>query len=346
MLTTKRGVVAMSLALVVLLVSPALAADNNNVGPLGNWLDLGQMMSGSAAAAAPDDGADSAPAVKGPPLPLMCIEGYGGGAITPTAYLVNPGAPGAISSLPTPAFTFIDLGSKELYVFGVTHVLFNIVELGYAYNHLDLGSLYTDIRRAGLNMGRDHVNLHHFNLRVNFIKENSFDLPLPAVTAGIHLKYNDSMERIDGSLGGAFKNIGWDHSWGIDYTVTATKMFPTLAFGRPVILTGGLRFSNAAQLGYLGFGGQYHVTFEGSVLVMPLDNVVLAYEFRMKHSPYPHIRTSGGKTLVGEEDHWHMFSATWVVTNRLTVTGMVGLLGNVVNARADGSVGVQVKYEF
>ncbi|MHC4985272.1 MAG: hypothetical protein ACYTFO_03860, partial [Planctomycetota bacterium] len=38
--------------------------------------------------------ADEAAVTKGPPLPLHCIEGYGGGAITPVAYLVNPGAEG------------------------------------------------------------------------------------------------------------------------------------------------------------------------------------------------------------------------------------------------------------
>ena len=41
------------------------------------------------------------PAAKsGPPLPVHTTEGYGGGAITPTAYLVNPGPKGQVFGLP------------------------------------------------------------------------------------------------------------------------------------------------------------------------------------------------------------------------------------------------------
>ena len=328
-------ILALLIVLVCLSLSVPVVADDGVVGEDVDVITMAETVA-----------ADEAAPTKGPPLPLHCIEGYGGGAITPVAYLVNPGGEGVMDSLPTAGFTFIDLGSKELTVFTVTQVFFDFIEVGYAFNRLNLGNFHSDVRRfLGADMGRDHVMLHHFNLRVNVIKEGSFDLPLPAITAGIHFKYNDGIGQIDGQLGNALKSYGYRRHWGIDYTITATKMFPTLAFGRPVILTGGLRLSNAAQLGYLGFGDSYHVLFEGSVLVMPTDNIVLAYEFRMKENPYQEIR-AGGKTLLGDEDHWHMFSATWVVTNRLTVTGMYGLLGNIANARADCSFGFQIKYEF
>jgi hypothetical protein len=235
----------------------------------------------------------------------------------------------------------VNLGSKKLSVFSVTHVFFNRLELGYAYNYLTVGSLYDDVKKAGLNMGRDHVQLHHFNARFNLLPENSFGLPLPAVTVGVHGKYNDGMKTINKSLGGAFKSIGYDKNYGVDYTLTASKMFPKLAFGRPVILTGGLRYSNAAQLGFLGFGGEYNLTFEGSVACLPTDNVCLAYEFRQKNNPYNRI-----PGLIGDEDNWHAFSASWIVNDRLTVTGVYGVFGNIANASADCSLGIQIKYEF
>ena len=45
--------------------------------------------------------APAAPAAqKGPPLPFHVIEGYGGGGITPIAYLVNPGPEGCFWGKP------------------------------------------------------------------------------------------------------------------------------------------------------------------------------------------------------------------------------------------------------
>ena len=181
----------------------------------------------------------------------------------------------------------------------------------------------------------------NFNLRGMVLDENSFDLPLPALTLGIHFKYNDSIDKINHNLGGALKSIGYKDDFGIDYTVTASKTFGKLAFGRPVILTGGMRLSKAAQIGLLGFGDDYRATFEGSVAYLPIDPLCLAYEYRMKRNPYHQI--SG---LIEDEDDWHAFSATWIINDNLTLTGVMGLLGNVVNARENCMLVMQLRYEF
>ncbi len=279
-----------------------------------------------------------------PPLPFHCIEGYSGGAITPMAYLCNcekkRGCPDWMG-LPSVAYSFVNLGSKELHVASVSQTFFERFELSYAYNNLDSGSLYNDVRKAGLDMGEHHVGLHHFNIRAMLLKENSFDMPLPALTAGVHFKYNEDMDAIDHNLGGAFTNIGYDDNFGIDYTLTATKTFPKIAFGRPIMVTGGLRLSRASQLGLLGFGDDYRATFEGSVAYCPLDQVCLAYEYRMKRNPYDEI--SG---LIEDEDDWHAFSASWIVNDRLTITGVYGKFGNIANACEDSALGLQVKFEL
>jgi len=44
------------------------------------------------------------PATKGPPLPFHTIEGYGGGALTPMAYLVNPARRATSSACPRRRF--------------------------------------------------------------------------------------------------------------------------------------------------------------------------------------------------------------------------------------------------
>jgi len=278
------------------------------------------------------------------PVPFHCIEGYSGGAITPMAYLCNHcncGCGGQHLTCPSVSYSFMGIGSKQLHTVAITQTFFDRIELGYAVNQLWLGSLYDDIRKAGLDPVRRDLYLHHFNLRGKLLSENSFGLPLPAVAAGVHFKYNYGLEDINRRLGHAFDTIGYDRNYGFDYTLTATKMFPKLAFGRPVIVTGGLRFSKAAQLGLMGFGKTCRASFEGSVVCLPTDWLVLGYEFRQKHNPYKEI-----PGLIGDEDHWHALSANLIVSKHLTVSALAGLCGHIANANADTTWGLQVKWEF
>ncbi|KKL63989.1 hypothetical protein LCGC14_2169570, partial [marine sediment metagenome] len=101
------------------------------------------------------------------------------------------------------------------------------------------------------------------------------------------------------------------------------------------------RNSRGAQLGLLGFAESCHTTVEGNVIVLPLDNVVLAYELRQKNSPYDKL-----DKLIGEEDTWHAWSTTWVINDSMTVSGVYGLLGNIANSSADASFALQFKFEF
>ena len=186
-------------------------------------------------------------------------------------------------------------GQEDLTALTITETLFGRVELGYAADRLGLGTLPSDIALAGAGP-IDHSDLwmHNFNIRVRLVKENDFelgDVGVPAITAGIHFKYNDGIADINKEIvantGGKvdLHAIGYARPNGEDFTLTATKTFPN-AFGHPLIVTGGLRLSQAAELGFLGFSDTYHATFEGNVAFLPLDNVLIAYEFRQKTDPY------------------------------------------------------------
>ena len=132
-----------------------------------------------------------------------------------------------------------------------------------------------DIRDAtGVDIGESDMWLHHFNVRALLIEENTClgGVQLPAVTAGLHFKYNATIAGINETLGGALSGIGYQRSNGEDFTLTTTKTFPK-AFGRPLIATGGLRLSEAANLGFLGFGDTYHASFEGNVVYLAMDQV-------------------------------------------------------------------------
>jgi hypothetical protein len=346
------------LTLSVFMVSAVTAEDSEK----SNWLESGLALADESAAKA-DAPADApakeeAPAdpadCEGPPLPFHCVEGYSGGAITPLAYICNTRCKFSKCGYPVLATSFFNAGSKEFYALTVTQTFFECVEFGFGYNRLESGSLYDEVHSLGLDMGPRHVDLFHFNLRGMIIKEDSFGLPLPAITAGVHFKYNADVDDINHHLRvpglaprGVLTMLGYDSDCGVDFTLSASKTLIEPLFKRPLILTAGLRLTKAAQLGLLGFGDEYNAFFEGSVCYMPFDNIVLGYEIRCKESPYNKFAVPGnGRLIIGEEDNWHAFSVSWIVNENLTISGLYGALGTLVNSTEDKVFGFQVKYEF
>lgn len=320
----------------------ATPANDNGTSWLAMADDMPAVDATDDKADAPETHQDTQKAGSPPPLPFHSLEGYSGGAITPMAYICNCDTSMTCPvGKPSVAYTFLSLGNKKLNAFSVSETFLGRFEFSYGFQHLFVGNLKDAVSKAGLDLGRNDVWLHTWSLRANLIQENEFDLPLPAVTVGVHAKYNEGISQMDRSLGGALKTINYDGNCGVDYTLTATKMFPELAFGRPIILTGGMRITNAAQTGLLGFGESYKAFFEGSVVYLPFDNIALAYEYRQKESPYDKI-----EGLIGEEDDWHVFSASWIVNDNITITGVYGMLGMIANGRVDDAFGIQLKYEF
>jgi hypothetical protein len=303
-------------------------------------LEVGSQIASSKPAPA-DKPADE----KGPPLPFHSIEGYGGGAITPMAYLVNPGPKDTIFGLPAAAFSNVIAGSKGLQSFTISETILRRIEFSYAIERFGTGTLEDDIKNhTGVDIHNDAVYLHNWNVRANLLEENAFGLPfLPALTAGVQFKYNEDIADINHRLDGALGHIGYESPGGEDYTLTASKTIvdKTWTLGRPLILTGGLRNSDAAQLGFLGFGEQRHWTFEGSIAYMPTDWLLIAYEFRGKEDPYGEIRG-----LVGNEDNWNAIDVSWIINKHATLVVGYGAFGTVVNTQENDAFWIQFKYEF
>jgi hypothetical protein len=287
------------------------------------------------------DTAATSPAApkKGAPLPFLTLEGYGGGAFTPVAYLVDPPLTGSIGA-PAVAVDYINLESKNLEAGLISENLFGRVELSYGIDRFDLGGLPQAIFKATGVSVRDEVFLHNFNARFLVVQENSLGSWTPAITFGAHYKYNDSIGSINHALGGALSSIGYKRDDGVDFTLTGTKAFPKV-FGHPLILTAGGRASEASQIGLIGFGDQYNYTFEGSIIYLPLSNVLVAYEYRQKINPYKQIAG-----LVGPEDDWHGFDVSYIINDRATFVAGYGLFGTLGNSNGDASFWLQLKYEF
>jgi len=302
----------------------------------------------SDTAATTDPAPAPAPAPeKGPPLPFITIEGQGGGAITPMAYLVNPAPEGQIFGKPSVAFDMIGAEGKSLDTFMVTENLFGRVEFGFAADDLSLGTLPGAIERnTGVDIGRSDVWLYNFNLRGLLVKENAGENDwIPAVTVGVDFKVNEGISQINDRLGGVLNGIGYARSNGTDFTVTATKTLPHAFFCKPLILTAGLRESEGANTGFLGFSNSYQTSFEGSVAILPFDRLLLAYEFRQKSSPYGTI-VLNNETIIGGENNWHAFDVGFIINKHATFVAGAGILGNLANTYADGAWFMQLKYEF
>lgn len=291
---------------------------------------------------------------KGPPLPFITIEGQGGGAITPMAYLVNPAPEGDVFGKPSVAFDTIGLNGKNLNTFMLTENLFGRIELGFAADDLSLGSLPGAIERntasaqnpGGIDIGRSDVWLYNFSARGLLIKENANENEwIPAVTVSTIFKTNDGIRNINQRLGGVLETIGYARENGVDFTLTATKTLPTAFFGKPLIVSAGLRESQAANLGFLGFSNSYSTSFEGNVAILPFERWLFAYEFRQKSSPYDTI-TLNNETIVGGENNWNAFDAAYIINKHTTLVAGAGIFGNLANSEANSSWFMQLKYEF
>ena len=140
------------------------------------------------------------------------------------------------------------------------------------------------------------------------LEENSFDLPLPAVVVGAQVKVNGGLMGMDESASGALTSIGLEDRCGIDYTLHMSKMFPDLLFGRPLILTVGVRNSKATNIGYTGFGGECQTTIEADVATLLTDRIAVGYEFRQKDNPYD---VADG--ILNDEDDWHALVSEWLI---------------------------------
>lgn len=277
-----------------------------------------------------------------PPLPLHGIEGYGGIAATYSAYLTNTAQDGDILGLPS--FGAGVLGSTDGRFMGFatfTETIGDRLELGYGLNALSLNDLPDLVNsNTGMNIDDDVVYLHNFNARLALLKEGDFGQSwVPAVTFGVHYKYNDTINDIDTNLNGTMTAIGIEDNDGIDYTLYASKMLTFLP--RPVLVNVGVRNSEAAHIGLLGFTGDREFLVEGNVVLFVTDNFALGAEYRQKPDNYSEI-----DGLIAAEDDWWSVVAAYVFNENTTISGGYFNLGDVLDEEDSNAFAIKLKYEF
>ena len=293
----------------------------------------------TATAASP---AAPAAAEKPAPLPLHQIEGNGGIFSTLSAYIVNPPRDGEPVGRPSVGLAYVNLGyDKNLGALTITESPFKRLELGYGYDYLDLGDLPKALRSAGIvNYHQDNVQLHNFNARYQILKEGEFDQKwIPAVTAGVHYKYNDGISEVNNEVGGLLSSHGISNHDGTDFTLYGSKLFTQLP--RPVLLELGGRATEAVWDGLGGFTSSYNFVFEGNVVVFLTGNLALAAEYKEQPRDYQAIGS-----LVRQEGDWWTIDAAYVVNKNLTLAVGYGHFGNVLNHESNGVWGITTKWEF
>ncbi|MEW6742508.1 MAG: DUF3034 family protein [Planctomycetota bacterium] len=278
---------------------------------------------------------------EGPPLPLHTIEGMGGAFSVPSASLVNPAPAGEVFGKPSFGYIHVQLGhGKHLEVLSVTETLWDRIELGYAMDYLDVGDFYEQVNAAfGVRPEGNSVTLHNFNARVAIVHgDGPGEGWLPALTAGVHFKLNETIDDVDEDLGGGVEAIGIEDDSGWDFTLFASKMFMV---GRPLVATVGLRSTEAAHVGLLGFTGDRRLLVEGSLCYLATDAITLAAEYRRKTSDYDEV-----PGLIAEEDDWWTLDACYLVDTHTSIAVGYGHFGHLLNHTSNRSYGVAVKYEF
>jgi hypothetical protein len=295
---------------------------------------------------------ETTPSEKGAPLPLHQVEGNGGIFATLSAYIVNPPRNGEPIGRPSVGFAYVNLGSdKNLEALTLTESPFSRLELGYGWDHLGLGDLPLALDRAltahgGAYTGPNEVQLHNFNARFQILKEGEFDQKwIPALTAGVHYKYNDGISDVNKGTssvfpGGALESVsGISHHDGVDYTLYASELFKQLP--RPVLVELGGRATEGVWEGLGGFTDSYNFVFEGNVVVFVTGNFALAAEYKQQPRDYQPIGS-----LVQKEGDWWTIDAAYVVNKHLTLAAGYGHFGNVLNDEANGVWGITTKWEF
>jgi hypothetical protein len=121
---------------------------------------------------------------------------------------------------------------------------------------------------------------------------------------------------------GALVALGIPRHDDTELQVAATKLWVNGPGNRFWLLHGGLRYSRAAQLGFLGYGGastDRKWTAEAAVAFFPTREIAIGTEYRQMPDIIPGI----------PEDDWKDIFVAWFPNKHINITGAWVDTGNV-----------------
>ncbi len=204
--------------------------------------------------------------------PFNAIEGEGGIALNPLAYLANSG-----SNLFEAKFGDFDFtaGKPQIGSWYIGLEDTNINWASWSIAETFLKRIETSYGYELVRTPAEKIHKHNIGTKIALVDENSFDLPfLPAVSFGTILKTTSDTPR-------------GVHSTGADFYLVTTKLITQLP--RPVLLSGGALLTQGRVNGILGFDSHWDIVGFGNIDVLLFDNLAVGYE--IKQGPkYGHSR--------------------------------------------------------
>lgn len=250
------------------------------------------------------------------------IEGAGGGGLTPWALIGGYGARDQIGA--NAFYTRVDVDDYSLDAYGALVGFHDRVELSYARQVFD-----TQAIGGALGLGRGfEFEQDIFGAKLRLVGDAVLeqDSWLPQIAIGLQHKRNRQ--------GAIVRAVGAEDDSGTDFYLAATKIY----LDQSLLLNGTLRYTEANQIGILGFGGDQgsgSFEFEGSAAYLLTRKLALGAEFRTKPD----------QLGIADEDLWWDIFLAWAPNRHVSVTLAYVDLGNVVVADQSGTyLSVQVGF--
>jgi hypothetical protein len=313
------------------------------VGVVSSLPSEGQEQRGGLAIAATQPAGTQESAVEraGGQVFQVNLDGVGGMVFTPLAAIAHSPPAGEIGR---PVVGLIGAAGHDK-ILGATSLTVPItdrLEVGVSHETLHLGSLRHEVRETvGLDMGTDHVGVETVGAKYILVPAGGFSMEwMPAVAVGAYYKRNCELRAIDKRLLGGLKWMGMDDDDGVDFTVTGTRAFPG-PLGGPMVVSAGVRFTEANQAGFFGFSDGYRALFEGNVAWAVSERWVLGAEYRQK----PDRLRRAGSLYLPEDNAWAVFAA-YRVNEHLSIGLGCANVGRVANSREHALLGLSIVYGF
>lgn len=235
------------------------------------------------------------------------IEGSAGGGLVPWAVLAGYGTRDGRSG--TAFVTRVDTGDYRLDSIGAAYSFANRIEISYARQRFDLGTLQRtlmlpvaafemDVIGAKARLGGDLVYGHWPQIALGAHYKRQRDFAIPQAVGAL----DDS---------------------DVDVYLSATRLYLAGFAGRNLLLNATLRSTRANQTGLLGFGGDLDggrdLVFEGSAAVLLDRHWALGIEYRQKPD---------NLGFAAEHD-WRDVFVGWFPNKRVAVVAAWADLGSI-----------------
>lgn len=244
-------------------------------------------------------------------VPLNGLQGNGGIAFNPLAYLAGSYVDGEKSGLgewvskPQVGAWYVNLDDADInwYAASAAFSVAKRLEFSYGYGLVD---------NAGTS-----INTHNLGAKVKLLDENFGDTVwVPALAVGGLWKYTDA-DTADA--------LGLDDN-GFDAYLVATKLITQTPI--PVLLSAGVLESDEVVNGVLGHG-DYDTVLFGNVDILPAKNVAVGIEYKQGVDAGHGIHNS---------DYWNGHVA-WFATDKLTLVAAYADTGDETKGLSDLGVG-------